>query len=149
MNREGFGSNWSWPYRVTVPAFAWRDWRKLRKSWVRIACVWDEIRSKHHSNTSLEPYSESNLLGNHAVNIGCGAQLHDQSLCNCLHFSAVLSHIRQHILFSTFNFIIINLHSLLIPHLILRQYASEWTGTNTSECSSVSLRYDYPHTKIV
>jgi hypothetical protein len=43
MNRKGFGRKWSWPNLGTVPAFAGRDYRKARKTVVRIDSVPDEI----------------------------------------------------------------------------------------------------------
>jgi hypothetical protein len=32
MNWKGFGRKRSWPNGVTIPAFLWRDWKKIRLS---------------------------------------------------------------------------------------------------------------------
>jgi hypothetical protein len=44
---------WSWLNRGTVPAFAWRDWRKPRKASVKIASIPAEIQAEHLPNTCI------------------------------------------------------------------------------------------------
>jgi hypothetical protein len=53
---NGFLGNRPWPNGGTVPDFAFRDWRKPRKTPVKIVGVPAEIRIKNLMNKSQEPY---------------------------------------------------------------------------------------------
>jgi hypothetical protein len=54
MNWKGFGRKRPWPSRGSFPAFAWRNWRKPRRTSVRIAGILSEIRAEDLRNIYSE-----------------------------------------------------------------------------------------------
>jgi hypothetical protein len=49
--------------RSNIHAFAWRNWGKLRETWVIVANVSVEIRTKHPSTMCQEHYPFANAFG--------------------------------------------------------------------------------------
>lgn len=60
---EGFRRKQSWHDRASILEFVWKHWRTLRKTSVKIAGVPTQIWTEHLSNTSLERYIWTTLLG--------------------------------------------------------------------------------------